>query len=527
MVASFLLGACSSSAHRERADRQVYSIVASKQREALGASTGFTAEPPQATLGDKLRDPAQPKREPIELRLVDCLRIAAENSRDYQAEKEGVYLAALDLTLARHDYEVRFFGVFTGEGTFDENEDFSGSLGSSLGFTKRLATGGQIVLTAASRVFQFFSGAARRDTSTVLDLAITQPLLRGAWPSIAQEPLTQAERNVIYAVRAFERAKHEIAVQVATDYYQLLQQLDQVKNERTNYESLRQALERTQALSEAGRLPEFQVDQARQDELRARTRVLQAQESYEQALDRFRILLGLPVEAPLLPLRAELTQLEKRGLRHPDLTAEAAVKTAEERRLDLRNTADRVADAERRVGVAENAFLPGLDVAVSASTPTEDARLTSLQFHRTEYNFGATLDLPFDRLAERNAYRASLIALEQRQRDLEAFRDSVARDVRQAVRRLGQAKENYDIQRDALRLAERRIESTTLFLQAGRAETRDLLEAQEALVTAQNAVTRALVDHTVARLELLRDMGTLQVDEKGLQYDDELTAAGK
>jgi outer membrane protein TolC len=208
------------------------------------------------------------------------------------------------------------------------------------------------------------------------------------------------------------------------------------------------------------------------------------------------------------------------------VTAEAAVQTAEERRLDLRNTADRVADAERRVGVAANALLPGLDVAASATTPTEDARLTSLQFHRTEYNFGATLDLPFDRLAERNTYRASLIALEVRHRDLEAFRDNVARDVRQAVRRLGQAKENYDIQRDALRLAERRIESTTLFLQAGRAETRDVLDAQEDLVTAQNAVTRALVEHTVARLELFRDMGTLQVDEKGLQYDDEHSPAG-
>jgi hypothetical protein len=42
-----------------------------------------------------------------------------------------------------------------------------------------------------------------------------------------------------------------------------------------------------------------------------------------------------------------------------------------------------------------------------------------------------------------------------------------------------------------------------------------VLEPQEALVNAQNALVRALVDHTIARLELLRDMETLTITDKG------------
>ena len=85
-----------------------------------------------------------------------------------------------------------------------------------------------------------------------------------------------------------------------------------------------------------------------------------------------------------------------------------------------------------------------------------------------------------------------------------------------ALRTLLQARESYKIQAQAVALARRRVTSTNLFLQAGRAQIRDVLEAQESLVSAQNALTAALVDYRVAELELQRDMGVLAIDEKGL-----------
>jgi len=55
-----------------------------------------------------------------------------------------------------------------------------------------------------------------------------------------------------------------------------------------------------------------------------------------------------------------------------------------------------------------------------------------------------------------------------------------------------------------------------LFLEAGRAQIRDLLESQEALLSAQNALTAAIINYRVAELELQRDMAVLQINEKGL-----------
>ena len=76
-----------------------------------------------------------------------------------------------------------------------------------------------------------------------------------------------------------------------------------------------------------------------------------------------------------------------------------------------------------------------------------------------------------------------------------------------------QRRENYEIQKNALELATRRVTSTTLLLEAGRAEVRDLVDAQDAQISAQNAVTTALVDYQESRLQLLLDIGALHTAE--------------
>ncbi len=96
-------------------------------------------------------------------------------------------------------------------------------------------------------------------------------------------------------------------------------------------------------------------------------------------------------------------------------------------------------------------------------------------------------------------------------------------DVRNVLRSLLEARETIQIQAEAVRVAQRRVDSTDLFLQAGRAEIRDLLEAQNALNSAQDALTSAVVNYRIGELRLQRDLGVLQVDNRGLwvEFDPE------
>jgi len=65
-------------------------------------------------------------------------------------------------------------------------------------------------------------------------------------------------------------------------------------------------------------------------------------------------------------------------------------------------------------------------------------------------------------------------------------------------------------------LAEKRVESNEMLLDAGRLTVRLLLDSQNALVRAQNDYTSALVSHTIAKLNFFRDTGVLQVRPDGM-----------
>ena len=100
-----------------------------------------------------------------------------------------------------------------------------------------------------------------------------------------RESLTQAERNTIYAIYEFEEFKRGFATDITTRYYGVLSSYDQAKNARDNLRRLELSVERAIQLAHAGRLPGIQVDQARQDALRARENWIAGRQSAAEQLD--------------------------------------------------------------------------------------------------------------------------------------------------------------------------------------------------------------------------------------------------
>jgi len=155
----------------------------------------------------------------------------------------------------------------------------------------------------------------------------------------------------------------------------------------------------------------------------------------------------------------------------------------------------------------------GGNVGVDSTDKTDFNRLG---FHQGRYSADFEADLPLDRKQQRNAYRRTLITLQQQQRQYEDDLDTIKLQVRRAYRQLNEAAQRYRIQKEGLKLAEKRVESTALLLDAGRAWARDWLDSQDDLLEAQNNVTAALIDHAVAKLSFFRDVGILQVRPDGM-----------
>lgn len=518
-----ILPACTSYYHRS-ADKEVYNIIQRKEKVALGHTNAFTidtrysARKPdeikaQEIIDDRTREAKQT------LTLPDALRIALENSREFQLRKEQLYLSALTLTRERFEFVPQFFAGTSVEAQRSPNGDRSVGVGSRAGFDQLLKTGGRVSLDLANDLLRFYTGGSRESAVSTIGLSLAQPLLRGAGAKIAAENLTQAERDVIYEIRDFSYFQDTFAFDIVETYLRLVQQQDTVINQYSNYLSRVSLRERAQALA-VDRLAPFQADMASQEELTARNSYILAVERYRTSLDQFKITLGLPVGYEIQLDEMALTELEAVGLLPVPLTDDQTFRLALERRPDLLNEIDIFEDSKRRIVVAADRLKPDLllfaDASLQSQGETDYAR-----FDLNDYrlNGGVQLDLPLNRKLERNNYRSSLITFERQLRSLSLFLDQLKNNLRDDLRTLDQSRQSYDIQVRAKALADRRVESSELQLQAGRIQVRDVVDAQTARVQAYNAATAALVDYHLARMRLLLDLGVLKTQKERFWLD--------
>lgn len=589
MFSLFLAGCRTPAEHRVNADEVASKIITAKQEEALGKTEPFDIERPsdilrrrlieeqglpvagEASLGtDKLAPiahwpekdyppaatssdanaPVEPNR-PLRISLLDALQIGARNSRDYQTQKERVFQSALALDLARNEFRTVF--TMQADSSLTRNieaDENTLAAGGTAGVGRTLKNGLDISAAMAIDLVKLLPGAFGR-TLTV-DPSVSIPLLRGAGRHIVTEPLTQAERSVIYRMWEFERYKRSFAVTVARDYYDVLRQMDSVKNNENNYRSAIQSARWSRRQADAGRIPEIEVDQAVQRELSSRNSWISADQNLKSRLDSFKTSIGLPADALIELDPNDLVQLGQRAteyletMRAAKTTAaetvppadapvtlvrptkegagpyeidqEIAVRLALENRLDLRVANGEVYDAQRQVVVAADDLRATLTAGANARLVANDND-GSLGFESRQYSGLLTLDLPIDprsRTRERNNYRTSLINLEAATRSVQDLEDQVKLAIRGELRTLLESRESLKIQAQSVVVAEKRVRSARLFLEAGRAQIRDLLEAQDDLLSAQNSLTRAVVDYRIAELELQRDLDVLKVNEQGL-----------
>lgn len=459
----------------------------------------------------------------LTLSLTDALSVAARNDRRYQKLKEEVFFRALDLDYQQYQFETSFSGQLLALLAGDPGvERASGQ--AAAGFQRTLANGtdlaGRLALDVVSLLRDDWRSAA-----VAGDLSVTVPLLRGSGRDIVLEPLTQAERNLIYAIRTFEGYRQSYAVAVASSYYRVLELQQRYRNARESERRLKENSQRAEMMFAAGRMQRIQVDQARTDLLKAGESVIISRKSYGAQLDAFKVAIGLPPEGLVEPGQAELSRLEDLMAQVAKSSTNAvaafpdeaeAFRIALQERHDVFVTRGQLEDTARGVKVAADALRA--DVALSGGFEAGRKRVTGGDGFEGEeaWTAGVTAGFPWDRRRERNAFRKQLIALEQAKRIVEEQEDTVKLAVRSGLRNLTAARASYENQVESMRVALLRVESNDLYLQSGRSSMRDVLEAESAMLTARNAFCSALIQWWVSDLELRRDMGVLEISEAGM-----------
>lgn len=511
---------CTSTYYRKQADKDVYKIIDQAERQIFGGPTTFTIDTPysprnvQEILAGEI---VQARQQPDELfiNIEEALDLAVRNSREYQTEKERLYLTALSLTGARYEFSPQFFARSTPAFERTADGEKVGTVESDAGVTQFLKAGGNLGLAIANDFLRFYTGDPRKEVTSMISVNLAQPLLRGAGAKVAAENLKQSERNVIYAIRSFAQYQRQFAIDIVIDYFELLQDKDQLKNAYADYQRRLETIQYTEARGEAGKQSQLEVDEARTEELTAKNSYIIAATTFLNNLDRFKITLGLPLTTKLRLDDQALIDLRAAGLLPLDVDNEKAFHIAVENQLELLNDIDRFEDSQRQVYVAANRLKANLNLLADASLDSKPPTdYTQFNFNEVRAGVGLALDLPIDRLVERNDYRATLVSFESAIRTLSRQLDVKMDQIDRGLRNLESLRRSFDIQTNSLTITERRVAGEQMSLQAGRRSVLNVREAQDALLDSQNNLTQSLVGHLAARLQLAVDIGILNTNAK-------------
>ncbi len=333
------------------------------------AADAATSSAGDGTIGDtttQLLDILNPKIQALDQELAaglprgsqpylitpdQAMTLALVNSRDYQTRLENVYLTALAVTLQRFNLEPQVFAGLsptTATRAGGSPANFANSFlyrtleapgggasvlsqGQVAGVGKLFMSGASVVTAFASQTVFNLTGSnpIQPTVQSVIPISIVQPFLKGGGRAVTLEGLTQAERNMLYEVRAFARYRQDFVTKIVLGnqtgnaanlaigttgataaggdpvigYMPLVQTLMQIENNRnqvSNFETVL-ALQEEQVGGEGSGLTQLQVDQTNSSLQSARVSLLQSQVLYRNQLDQFKMQMGLPPDTPIVP----------------------------------------------------------------------------------------------------------------------------------------------------------------------------------------------------------------------------------
>ena len=284
--------------------------------------------------------------------LDQACELALINSREFQDRREDLYLAALPVTLQRFAFTTQFFATeevireYTGRQT-PEGQGNRWRGNSAVGFSKLFPTAALLLVRYANQVVINMSDVAgpRVVTPSTLTLDFAQPLLQGGGKAVTLEPLTQTERNLLYVMRNFAHFRKEFFVFIASGgnftnafapgsplgassippnegFLSTVLRDALLDNAHLNVRYLESILALYKELLRGGDVSPLQVDQVELDLLNSQSSVLVQTNLLRDALDRFKIQLGLPTNVPLELDDSALRPLVTQQRRFLDIVSE-------------------------------------------------------------------------------------------------------------------------------------------------------------------------------------------------------------
>ena len=421
----------------------------------------------------------------VDLTLDDAIRMALQNNRgllDAQLSR-AIQVFALEVAEDRYSPTASFSPVVRAEKERGEAADFAVETGL------RVETGGQLTLRWTKPL------AGRDDSSGTVSLGFSQPLLRGFGTDIDTASLRVARLSERIGALAFREAVAGVVISTIQAWRGLVRARRQLEIGEASMERARRQLETNRALIEAGQMAAREILQSEADVAERELGLVETRNGVTSA--NFGLIDILDIDSA-----TEVRPVETTAARRPVLSLAEAIETAlrHSPRYARALLDKEIADIDLEVAENDQLWDLSLDADVSRGTGGGG--------QSTDYSAGLRLTVPlWDRRPELGL-RSARAGVTQAERGLVELHQTMDIAVRQAVHDVEVGLRQIELARQALALAEEKMEIERSKLQQGLSSTYQLIQFEEDLVRAQNAELDALVNYENALTALDRTLGT-------------------
>jgi len=503
--------------------------MATKGAQDRGDS-GLQPYQPEKFVGPELKIVVdeQTGRKQVFLSLNDAILRALANSLDIRVVSydPSVSYEEMVQAAAEFDYVINGFveydrsdeesSIGAGPGPTDFVHSEVRTTTYQAGLSKKFITGAEAqlawTLTRTRGAGAFQTLAEQYDNR--IELEVTQPLLRGAWPEFNLATLKVARLNYASSIEEFRASVEEVITNVINAYWALVQ----ARRDRAIRQALLDTTIETRERIDKRRAVDATDVELSQAESAVQTRqadLILSEQIVGDAQDQLVRLIGdeklnLLSKYEVVPTTRPTSELVKIDETDQLLTALQYSPLLEQARLAIQ-----IADVS--VSVARTETLPQLDfratmTAQGIGKAAHEARESMETGDFVGYSIGLLLEYPIGNRARIANYRAQKLSRLQAITALQNSADIVAQDVRNKIRRIVTAYKEMTAQSAAVVAARDWLDALEASEQLQRMSPEFLnvkLQAQETLALSARKELASLIAYNSALTDLARATGTV------------------
>jgi outer membrane protein len=454
------------------------------------------------------------------LGLAQVVRVTLSASPELKLAAAQVEIAAGALTVSRAAFDLTLTTTATASRTNPLDATGAPAVQKDLIYTagaQRLLRSGVLVTSEVSLIRSLLSHSLGVDTDTAdVRLGVSIPLLRdrgGASSAAAEQAAARDHEAARWDLRHTAAQQVLAAVAAYWDYQAAHERLEVLRSSEARAE---RTVEETSALVKADERTPADLIQLRGNAASKRATRASAEQDVIAARTALGLAMGLPADA-IAALPAPATAFPGPGSGAGRLDASRLVEETYRRRADLAAADQRTRSASIRLEAARSDHRPRFDLVLNTGYRTKEADDGIDRFFLTVNQHQPRLDalvelrfeIPLFNSAARGQVVQSSAAQEQSTIARDDLRRRIAAGVAMGLEAVAHTEAAMLESAEAVRLFEAGVQAVQRRFQLGAATLFDLIQAQDALTSAQLFHVQSQRDHAVAIAALRFQSGRL------------------